>query len=228
MTPITKEGKTYIIALLLISTLLSILSFIYPFLILKIIVLISWILFILVINFFRDPERKTPVDACNVISPADGRIIEIKKVTEVNYLHREVTRVGIFMSLFDVHVNRAPVKGIIDYVNYNPGIYLPAFREKASLDNEQMSIGIVMSPQDESQKELKVMIKLIAGYIARRIVLWKKLHDKIHQGERVGMIKFGSRVEVYLPQEVELYVREGDKVKAGETIIAKTKDMHFD
>jgi len=188
MTPITKEGKTYIIALLLISTLLSILSFIYPFLILKIIVLISWILFILVINFFRDPERKTP----------------------------------------DVHVNRAPVKGIIDYVNYNPGIYLPAFREKASLDNEQMSIGIVMSPQDESQKELKVMIKLIAGYIARRIVLWKKLHDKIHQGERVGMIKFGSRVEVYLPQEVELYVREGDKVKAGETIIAKTKDMHFD
>ena len=226
MTPITKEGRPYIIAVLLIATLLSIFSFIYTFLALKIIVLLSWIVFILVVNFFRDPERKTPVDACSIISPADGKVIEVKKVKEGSYLHREVTRVSIFMSLFDVHVNRAPVKGMIDYVNYNPGVYMPAFREKASLDNEQVSIGIAVSLQDESQKELRVMIKLIAGYIARRIVLWKNLYDKIQQGERVGMIKFGSRVEVYLPQEVELYIREGDKVRAGETIIAKTKDMH--
>jgi len=225
MTPITKEGRPYIIAVLLIVTLLSIFSFMYTFLALKIIVLLSWIVFILVINFFRDPERKTPVDAGSVISPADGKVIEVKKVKEGSYLHREVTRVSIFMSLFDVHVNRAPVKGVIDYLNYNPGIYIPAFRKKASLDNEQLSIGIAVTPQDEGQKELKVMIKLIAGYIARRIVLWKKLYDKIQQGEKLGMIKFGSRVEVYLPQEVELYVREGDKVKAGETIIAKNKDV---
>jgi len=127
------------------------------------------------------------------------------------------------MSLFDVHVNRAPVKGVIDCVNYNPGIYMPAFREKASLDNEQMSIGIAVSQQEGGQKELRIMLKLIAGYIARRIVFWKNLHDKIKQGERIGMIKFGSRVEVYLPSEVELSVGKGDKVKAGKTVIAKIK-----
>lgn len=224
--PIRKEGRPHIIVVLLIAALLSIFSFIYAFLALKIIVLLSLIVFILVINFFRDPERRIPVDARSIISPADGKVIDIKKVTEGSYLHREVTRVSIFMSLFDVHVNRAPVKGVIDYINYNPGVYMPAFREKASLDNEQMSIGIAVNSQDESQKELRIMIKLIAGYIARRVVLWKNLYDEILQGERVGMIKFGSRVEVYLPQEVELYIREGDKVRAGETIIAKTKDMH--
>jgi len=223
MTSISKEGRTCIIAILLISTLLSILSFIYPFLILKIIVLTSWILFIFVINFFRDPERKTSLDAYSIISPADGKVIDIRRVLEDGYFHEEVTRVSIFMSLFDVHVNRSPIRGVIDYVNYNPGVSLPAFKEKASLDNEQMSIGIVMGLQDENQKELKVMIKLIAGYIARRIVFWKKLDDKIQQGERVGMIKFGSRVEMYLPQEVELIIRKGYKVKAGKTVIGKLR-----
>jgi phosphatidylserine decarboxylase len=219
--PIRKEGSLYIIGIALVATLLSIVSFIYSFLLLKIVVLLSWILFILVINFFRDPEREMPTDVYSIISPADGKVIDIRKVTEESYLHKEVTRVSIFMSLFDVHVNRAPVKGIIDYVNHNPGVYMPAFREKASLDNEQMSIGIVVSTKEEDQKGLRIMIRLIAGYMARRIVFWKNLYDKIQQGERVGMIKFGSRVEVYLPKEVELYVREGDKVKAGKTVIGK-------
>ena len=119
MMPIRKEGRPHIIAVLLIATLLSIFSFIYAFLALKIIVLLSLIVFILVINFFRDPERRIPVDARSIISPADGKVIDIKKVTEGSYLHREVTRVSIFMSLFDVHVNRAPVKGVIDYINHN-------------------------------------------------------------------------------------------------------------
>lgn len=224
MMPIRKEGRSHIIVTALVATILSIVSLIYPFLTLRIIALISWIVFILVINFFRDPERETPVDVSNIISPADGKVIDIRKVKEESYLHREVTRVSIFMSVFDVHVNRAPVKGIIDYVHYNPGKYLPAYREKASLDNEQMSIGFIRSAEGEGdQKEFKVMIRLIAGLIARRIVFWKNLHDKTKQGERIGMIKFGSRVEVYLPQEVELYVREGDKVKAGKTVIAKAR-----
>ena len=223
MTPIRKEGRLYIIATLVAATLLSGTSIIYPFLMLRIFVLVSWVLFILVINFFRDPERKTPVDACNIISPADGKIIDIRKVTEDSFLHREVIRVSIFMSVFNVHVNRAPVKGVVDYVHYNKGAYLPAYREKASLDNEQMTIGFAISPKENGQEELKVMIRLIAGLIARRILVWKDLSDEVQQGERIGMIKFGSRVEVYLTKEVELCVKEGDKVKAGETIIGKIK-----
>lgn len=227
MMPIRKEGGLYIIIVLIIATLLSISSIIYPSLALNIIALVSWVVFILVINFFRDPERETPVDALNIISPADGKVIDISKIKEESYLHKEVTRVSIFMSIFDVHVNRAPVKGVIDYVSYNPGKYLPAYREKASLDNERMSIGFIRSPEEEGEQiEFKVMIRLIAGYIARRIVFWKNLHDKILQGERIGMIKFGSRVEMYLPHEVELYVREGDKVKAGKTVIAIFRDIH--
>jgi len=223
--PIRKEGGLYIIAVLILATLLSVASILYQFLALKIFCLIAWIVFILTINFFRDPERDVPEDVLSIISPADGKIIDIRKVKEESYLKREVTRVSIFMSIFDVHVNRAPVKGVIDYVHYNPGKYLPAYREKASLDNEQMSVGFVRNPEEEGdQIAFKIMIKLIAGYIARRIVLWKKLHDKIKKGERIGMIKFGSRVEVYLPQEVELYIREGDKVKAGKTIIGKVKN----
>lgn len=222
--PIAKEGSLYIFIVLLIATLLTSSSILYPSLTLKSTALIVWILFILVINFFRDPERETPVDVCNIIAPADGKIIDIRKVEEKSYLKREVTRVSIFMSIFDVHVNRAPVAGVIDYVHYNPGKYLPAYREKASLDNEQMSIGFMRNSENgEDQDDQKIMIKLIAGLIAKRIVFWKNLHDTIKQGERISMIKFGSRVEVYLPHEVELYVREGDKVKAGKTVIGKTK-----
>lgn len=219
--PITKEGSPYIIGIAIVATLLSVVSFLYGFIILKMSVLFFWVLFILVLNFFRDPERKTPVDALTIISPADGKIIDIQKVMEENFLHRDVTRVSIFMSIFDVHVNRSPVKGVIDYVHYNKGLFLPAYREKASLDNEQMTIGFTMSAKENGQRELKVMLKLIAGLIARRIVFWKNMHDEIQQGERIGMIKFGSRVEVYLPEDVKLSVKEGDRVKAGETIIGK-------
>ena len=225
MMPIRKEGGLYIIFILIAATILSASSIIYPFLTLRIVALVSWVVFILVINFFRDPERKTPVDAYNIISPADGKIIDIRKVTEDSFLHREVIRVSIFMSVFNVHVNRAPVKGVVDYVHYNKGAYLPAYREKASLDNEQMTIGFAISPKENGQEEFKVMIRLIAGLIARRILVWKDLHDEVQQGERIGMIKFGSRVEVYLTKEVELCVKEGDKVKAGETIIGKIKEV---
>lgn len=222
--PIRKEGGPHIIIVLIIATLLSFSSILFPFPELKIFSLLVWIVFILVVNFFRDPEREVPEDESCIISPADGKIIDIRKIKEESYIKREVTRVSIFMSIFDVHINRAPVRGVIDYLHYNPGKYLAAYKEKASLDNEQMTIGFIISPEEKrDKKEFKVMIRLIAGLIARRIELWKEMHDKIKKGERIGMIKFGSRVEVYLPDEVELYVREGDKVKAGKTIIGKVK-----
>lgn len=219
--PISKEGSPYIIGIAIVATLLSVVSFLYAFLFLKLIVLLCWVLFVLVINFFRDPERHAPVDPSAIISPADGKIIDIQNVMEEQFLHSNVIRVSIFMSVFDVHVNRSPVKGVIDYIHYNKGLYLPAFREKASLDNEQMTVGFTMRSKENGQRELKVMLKLIAGLIARRIVFWKQMRDDINQGERIGMIKFGSRVEVYLPADINLSVKEGDKVKAGETIIGK-------
>jgi len=219
--PIRPEGGLYIIIALAIATLLSIASVIYPSLTVRIGSILVWILVILVINFFRDPHRETPVDASNIIAPADGKIIDIRKVREERYLKKEVIRVSIFMSIFDVHVNRAPVAGVIDYMHYNPGEFLPAYREKASLDNEQMSIGFMRDT--ENKKENKIMIKLIAGLVARRILVWKSLNDTVNQGERISMIKFGSRAEVYLPSDSNLHVELGDRVKAGETIIAKMK-----
>jgi len=222
--PIRKEGGPHIIIVLIFATLLSFSSIIFPLPELMIFSLLVWIIFILVVNFFRDPEREVPEDERCIISPADGKIIDIRSIKEESYIKKEVTRISIFMSIFDVHVNRAPVQGVIDYLHYNPGKYLAAYSEKASLDNEQMTIGFIRSPEKKrNQKEFKVMIRLIAGLIARRIEFWKEMHDKIKKGERIGMIKFGSRVEVYLPDEVELYVREGDKVKAGKTVIGKVK-----
>ena len=219
--PIRPEGGFYIIIALAVATLLSIASVFYPSLTVRITAVLLWIVVILVINFFRDPHRETPVDECNIIAPADGKIIDIKKVMEESYLKKEVIRVSIFMSVFDVHVNRAPVAGIIDYMHYNPGEFLPAYREKASLDNEQMSIGFIR--KTENKEQTKIMIKLIAGLVARRILVWKNLKDTVAQGERISMIKFGSRAEVYLSSDSNLLVEVGDRVKAGETIIAKKR-----
>ena len=129
----------------------------------------------------------------------------------------------IFMSVFNVHVNRAPIEGKIDYLHYSKGGFLAAYREEASSGNEQMSVGF-SKPSENGRggdRELTVMIKLIAGYLARRIIVWKSLDEHVQQGERIGMIKFGSRVEVYLTEEWEVVVKKGDRVKAGETIVGK-------
>jgi phosphatidylserine decarboxylase len=127
------------------------------------------------------------------------------------------------MSVFNVHVNRAPIEGKIDYLHYSRGDFLAAYREEASSGNEQMSVGFSKRSKNGGgeQHEVKIMIKLIAGYLARRIVVWKGLEEHVHQGERIGMIKFGSRVEVYLPEAWEVGVKKGDRVKAGETIVGK-------
>jgi phosphatidylserine decarboxylase len=223
MMPIRKEGSLSITAVAIVATLLSLLSVIYPFITLKISALICWVAFIFCVNFFRDPDRETPVDVSNVISPADGTIIDIRRVTEEGYFKRDVNRISIFMSVFNVHVNRAPIEGKIDYLHYSKGDFLAAYREEASSGNEQMSVGFSKRSENGGGEhhELKVMIKLIAGYLARRIVVWKSLDENIQQGERIGMIKFGSRVEVYLAEEWEVAVKKRDRVKAGETVVGK-------
>ena len=166
--------------------------------------------------FFRDPQRTGPRGDQLVIAPADGKIVSVVETDEPAFLHGRALRVSIFMSVFDVHVNRYPVSGRVAYRNYNAGKFLHAAAEKASLDNEQSSIGIT-GPRGG------VLVRQIAGLIARRIVTDAKLGDSAVQGSRLGMIRFGSRVDVYLPvsDHPAARVGPGDRVAAGATVLAE-------
>jgi len=165
-------------------------------------------------NFFRDPERATPKGDNFVISPADGKIIVIKQVRDDEFFQSDVRQISIFMSPLNVHVNRNPVSGTVRYTRYVKGEYFAAFEDKASEKNEQMIIGL------EGAKG-KVMFKQIAGFVARRIVCPLKPGDTVIMGERFGMIKFGSRVDVFIPLSVNLRVQVGDIAKAGETVLGE-------
>ena len=164
--------------------------------------------------FFRDPERIVPYDDTALLAPADGTIIDIREVEEPLYLKDKVKRVSIFMSPFNVHINRTPITGVIDFVHYHPGKFLSAFKEKASLDNESILVGF--KAQMDSRK---IAVKLIAGLIARRIVFNKKEGDALRQGDRIGMIRFGSRAELFCPLSTEIRVKIGDKVNGGLTVM---------
>ncbi len=164
--------------------------------------------------FFRDPERDGPRGDGLVIAPADGRICSIAQVDEPMYLHRKATRVSIFMNVFNVHVNRYPVSGEIEIVHYNPGEFLVASTEKASLVNEQASIGI-RGPRGP------VLVRQIAGLVARRIVTDGQPGETAAQGERLGMIRFGSRVDVFLDPGATVKVELQQMVHAGRTVIAE-------
>ena len=165
--------------------------------------------------FFRDPVREGPRGDGLVISPADGKVISIAQVEEGMYLHRKATRVSIFMNVFNVHVNRYPVSGEIEIVHYNPGEFMHAGHEKASLLNEQSSIGIKLD------KGAHVLVRQIAGSIARRIVTDGNPGEIAKQGERMGMIRFGSRVDLFLDASAAIKVELGQKVNAGLTVIAE-------
>ena len=160
--------------------------------------------------FFRDPERPVPADPRLVLSPADGKVIVAGPAPAGNPLGEGATQVSVFLSIFDVHINRSPVGGRISRVEYHEGEFLPAFQDKASLANEQNSVTI-----DGGDPSRSVAFKQIAGLIARRIVFKKKVGDTVAAGERVGMIKFGSRVDVFLPRDTRLRVHKGDRVVAG-------------
>lgn len=164
--------------------------------------------------FFRDPERRIPADPDAVLAPADGRVMEVATVTEPDYIGGPATKIGIFMSLLDVHVNRSPLDATIEWTRHVAGSNLPAFRNEASLRNEHNLIGMV-------HKGRKVLVKQIAGVMARRIVCSVEPGEAVTAGQRLGMIKFGSRVELFLPPESLLNVRVGDQVRGGVTVIAR-------
>jgi phosphatidylserine decarboxylase len=165
--------------------------------------------------FFRDPEREGERGKQIVIAPADGKIVQVAEVDEPAFVQGRARRISIFMNVFNVHVNRYPVSGTVQYVHYNPGRFINAAADKASLENEQSSIGIV---SDGGQK---VLVRQIAGLIARRIVTYSKVGDKAVQGERLGMIRFGSRVDVFLPLDAAIKVEVGQVTFAGVTVLSE-------
>lgn len=173
-------------------------------------------LLIFTLNFFRDPDRTTP-DLDNVIiAPADGKVLIIKDVVEQKYLGEEAIQVSIFMSPLNVHVNRIPIDGKVGYLKYVHGEYLVAYHDKADERNERSEIGI-------ESKHGKVFFTQVAGMVARRIVYDLNDQDSVKMGERFGMIRFGSRVDVIVPKKWELKVKEGDITAAGETILFEIK-----
>jgi len=212
---ITRYGYDVVTTVLVIVVVLTLLAlfFIEPrFLRYSVAaVLLGFLLFTL--YFFRDPERITPSGEALIIAPADGKIVQIIDVREDEYLKADAVQISIFMSPLNVHVNRFPISGTVGYLKYYPGEFLVAFDDKSSLRNERTHIGV-------ENARMRVLFKQIAGFVARRIVVDTKQGDPAVAGQRFGMIKFGSRVDVILPRSVSVLVRPGQVTVAGETILA--------
>src|SRR6266571_5199712 len=164
-----------------------------------------------VFSFFRDPERVIPAEPGAVVSPGDGRVVV---VTDEEYEGRPGKRVSTFLAVWNVHVNRAPAAGTIAKLEYRPGKFLAAMRERASAENEQNVFTL-------STDTGEVVFKQIAGLIARRVVSWKKAGEKVARGERIGLVRFGSRVDMWVPQEAEILVKVGENVKGGSSVLAR-------
>ncbi len=177
-----------------------------------ILIIASALFFLFTLYFFRDPERKPPADKNVILSPADGKILLIKEVADNPYIEGEAIQISVFMSPFDVHVNRIPIDGKVDYLNYVEGKFLAAFNDKADSENERNEIGIL-------SEHGKIFFTQVAGAFARRIISELKTGDEVKAGERFGMIKFGSRSDIIVPKKWKPAVKTGDHVTAGETII---------
>jgi phosphatidylserine decarboxylase len=163
--------------------------------------------------FFRNPRRTAPQKEGLAISPADGKIIEIREVHEDRYLRDKAVKISIFMNVFDVHVNRIPEAGRISKIDYHPGKFFSANLDKASVENERNTILM------ETDSGKKILVVQIAGLIARRIMYWVREWEKVSRGERFGLIRFGSRVEIFLPVGSRIEVKVGDRVKSGESVL---------
>lgn len=176
-----------------------------------------FILWAIVIYFFRDPERKPPEGEHLIISPADGKIVLIKEIHEDVYLKETATQISIFLSPLDVHVNRNPISGMLEYLKYHPGKYLMAWDENASDLNERADFGVLHS------SGTKIFFKQITGFLARRIVYHIEEGDELKAGDRFGMMKFGSRMDVIVPKNVEIQVKEGDRTWAGQSVLGEIR-----
>ncbi len=214
---IHKEGFTSLFfTLLFIAGLSLLINIIWPVQTLwhTIAYVLLGLLFLIVLQFFRSPKRKIELNENHVICPADGKVVVIEKTHEGEYLQDERIQVSIFMSPVNVHVNRYPVSGTVNYFKYHPGKYLVAWHPKSSTDNERTTIVL----QHPSRGPL--LVRQIAGALARRIVCYSKEGEEVVQGSEMGFIKFGSRVDVFLPLDARVNVNIGDTVKGGKTVLA--------
>ena len=177
-------------------------------------ILICFVLMLAILFFFRDPERKVPDAPESLICPADGVVLSADQTFEPEYINGNAKRVSIFMNVLNMHVQRSPVSGTVEFCKDIKGKYISAFKPDASQKNKQRLTGIRFNNR-------KILVKQIAGLLARTILSWKKEGDVLKAGERIGMIVLGSRVELYFPLDAEVLVKENDKVRAGETVVAK-------
>lgn len=218
---ITRYGIDVAVPLVLMGLILVIVGFFLDGWIWKsLLFLVGGFLTVFTLNFFRDPDRVTPTRPEAVISPADGTVVSISEVEESAFIKGPAKQVCIFMSPLNVHVNRYPVNGTIGYFQHIPGKFMVAFEDKSSEVNERTLIGI-------DAGTYRILFKQIAGFVARRIVCPIQVGDKAVAGRRFGMIKFGSRVDVLMPPDVELRVTLNQKVTAGQTILAELPSHYF-
>ena len=204
--PISRDGWLY----LAIFAVLTVLAYwAWPWL-----VILPGVVFLFIAFFFRNPERDIPTDELSLVSPADGVVMDVERVFEDQFLNRESIRVRIFLSIFNVHVNRSPMVGKIAFRAYRPGKMIPAFKSHASELNEKNYVGI-------QNKHLQILVTQVTGFIARRIVCWVNKGDIVSKGERFGLIKFGSCTEIFVPTNVEIMVSPGDKVRGGVSVIGR-------
>jgi phosphatidylserine decarboxylase len=199
---IAKDAFRFLIPLL-VATVLALALGLY-FTAFLVMVLAAFVAF-----FFRNPKREIPADPRIIVSPADGRVANVERVGNV-------TRVSIFLSIFNVHVNRSPIAGRVEAIDYKKGKFRLAFKKAASVDNERNVIMV-------AQGDLKVVFTQIAGFIARRIVCWKKVGDTVGKGELIGLIRFGSRVDILFPAGTEATVQPGNRVRGGSSVIGVIK-----
>jgi len=214
---ITKYGYGTVSFSLLIALAIIVLGILSQNTVLKYSAIALGVLFLLfTLYFFRDPKREIPQAGNIILSPADGKVIVIKNVFEKKFLNSEATQISIFMSPLDVHINRIPISGKVEYLKYVKGKFLPAFNDKADSENERTEIGI-------EAEGTKVLFTQVAGIVARRIIYELEPGDSVKAGEKFGMIKFGSRSDIFVPTDWSVQVKKGEQVFGGETILFKKK-----
>ena len=217
---IHREGTNIIIMLLFILVIFNGLAFLFISYKMVPIVFatISGILFLFVVNFFRSPRRHFKGEKKNaVLASVDGTVVALEEVYELEYLKRNVMQVSIFMTVFNVHANWVPVEGVVKYVTHHAGRYLNAYLPKSSTENERSTIVI------ETDGGHEVLVRQVAGAIARRIVTYPEQGERVYIDDQIGFIKFGSRVDIYLPLDSEIFAKLGDKTVGGITEIARLK-----